>query len=148
MRFENLQCAVFAVLFGAFVWCASTCTLRAVFCCTFVLKTGNVQCFAMSFGSLVWCAHVLFMRFESLQRADFYCVDWCPCLVCKYMRFESCVLLHISFEDWPCAVFASLVWRVRALYMRFESLQCAVFYCVGWWSCMHFESDILPYFEF
>ena len=37
---------------------------------------------------------------------------------------------------------------VRALYMRFESLQCAVLYCVGWWSCMHSESDVLPYFEF
>ena len=77
----NLLCVV--VLFGAIVWCASTYASRAVFCCTFVLKTCHAQCFVVSFGSLVWCAH--------------------------------------------------------ALYMRFESLRCAVCYCVGWWSCMHFE---------
>jgi hypothetical protein len=63
----------FAVLFCAIVWCASTCALRAAFCCTFVLKTGCVQCFAVSFGSLVWCARALYMRFESLQCAVFYC---------------------------------------------------------------------------
>ena len=34
LRACNVLC--FAALFGAIVWCASTCALRAVFCCNFV----------------------------------------------------------------------------------------------------------------
>ena len=114
-------------------WCVHFLQSKRAKSCSVLLvhvsaASHSRSCLVCTCVGPVWFAHALYMRFESLQCAVFCCVVWCPCLVCKCMRFESCVLLYIRLKTGHVQCFAvsfgSLVWCARALYMRFESLQC------------------------
>ena len=101
LRACNVLC--FAVLFGAFVWCASTCASRAVFCCTLVLKTGHVQCLVLLFGMYVRCTcnlrayHVLCFTVlvggpACILRAMFCCISSIDSLMSSHAQ-----VVHLPF---------------------------------------------------